>query len=60
MEKMNKEYPDYWGKDNSRVIIALCNAYEQLEKKQIFFQTFGDRWKFCKIRLFRLRRNMDI
>lgn len=60
IEKMNKEYPDYWGKDNSRVIIALCNAYEQLEKKQIFFQTFGDRWKFCKIRLFRLRRNMDI
>lgn len=60
VEKLDKEVPNYFGKDKRRVIIALSNAYEQLEKNQIISQAIGDRWKYCKIRLFRLRRNMGL
>lgn len=58
IEILDKETPDYFGKDRCKVITALSNMYEQLQKNEALSQEFGDRWKFCKIRLFRLRRNM--
>lgn len=58
LEMLDKESPDYYGKDKSKVIIALSNTYELLEKNQAISKAYEDNWKFCKIRLFKLRRNM--
>lgn len=60
IEKIDKENHDYWGKDKRKVIIALSNIYEKFEKTPVFIRAFGDRWIFCKIRLFQLRRNMNM
>ena len=60
IEKIDKDNHDYWGKDKRKVIIALSNIYEKFEKTPVFIRAFGDRWIFCKIRLFQLRRNMNM
>lgn len=60
IEKIDKDNHDYWGKDKRKVIIALSNIYEKFEKSPVFIRAFGDRWIFCKIRLFQLRRNMNM
>lgn len=58
LEMLDKEFPDYYGRDKSKVIIALSNTYELLEKNQAISKAYEDNWKFCKIRLFKLRRDM--
>lgn len=60
IENMDKDNPDYWGEDKRKLIIALCNTYEKNEKNPVFIRAFGDRWIFCKIRLFRMRRNKNM
>ena len=46
--------------DKKEVIFALSNTYEKFEKNHVFIRAFGDRWKFCKVRLFRLRKNIEM
>lgn len=61
VEKMGKKSLDYFGEeDKNKAIIVISEVYEQLGKNQIILQAFGEDWLFCKIRLFRLRRNMKI
>ena len=60
IEKMDNDNYDYWGEDKKEVIFALSNTYEKFEKNHVFIRAFGDRWKFCKVRLFRLRRNIEM
>lgn len=60
IEERDNSNPDYWGKEKSKVILALSNTYEHLEKNQTFLQAFSDRWIFCKVRIFRMRRNMNM
>ena len=60
MEVKEAECPDYLGEDKKGVIIALSDTYEKLKENQAISRASGDRWIFCKIRLFRLRRNNKI
>lgn len=60
IENIDKDNPDYWGEDKKKLIIALCNTYKKNEKNPAFIRAFGDKWTFCKIRLFRLRRNKNM
>ena len=60
MEVKDTETPDYLGEDKKEVIIALSDTYEKLKESQAISRTSDDRWIFCKIRLFRLRRNNKI
>lgn len=60
LEILDKENPDYFGKDKNKVIIALSNTYELLGKNPVILKAYEDNWRFCKLRLFRLRRNMKM
>lgn|GEM_PF-5239456 len=41
IENMDKDNPDYWGKDKRKLIIALCNTYEKNEKTLFLFERLG-------------------
>lgn len=60
IEKLDKNNPNYWGEDKREVIVSLSDTYERIGNNKVFIQAFGDRWIFCKIRLFKLRRNMKM
>ena len=55
LEKLD-EFPECYGNNKSKVIMALSNTYELLGKNQTISKEYEDSWRFCKIRLFRLQR----
>lgn len=60
IEDLDRNSPNYFGKNRNKIIIKLNDIYKQLQENPFVLQKFDDSWRFCKIRLFRLQRNSSI
>lgn len=57
IEKELNDNPHYMHDNIEQIANKLCSMYEEIPKANPqVLEMYGDRWKYCRIRLFKLRR----
>ena len=57
IEEMMKSNMDWFSGKDGEIISVLQNMFDELSQSNLYFEKeYGDRWRFIKIRLFRMQR----